>query len=732
VRKIAAAAAAIPLFAYVFVSAALRRLFPGSSGDAGQSRRAGSPDTQLTRSNAARSGSIRTNASSLRGTMSGTGRSYGGDEPPTPMAVPVRSVGPDAAAGAFPVRPFKPELELDGKAQARMIDTTPLPEPADSYAFETRPRRDIGPAVLQVMGMSLAVSLLVAGLLLGLPVKQVAGGTPPSFVPIPPQADSGRSQGDLPLDVGYQVKFSKPMNEASVESAVSISPGVGLKFQWDAAAENVTLVPDPHWTPNTAYVANFSTTATDQQGLALASPMQYAFKSGSLTSGTLIATEVVDQLVSPGTAFQVTFTRPVKALMVQMHLTVALLATCAEPGGNPVLPIGGACPVTTPAASPSDSPSPSPSPSAGASASPSAGPVVPTCPAVGGVTAQPVNGVCPGQVPLDVVGDDPSDVTSQVFTATPNDQLLSNASYRVTFNVGQGGTAATDAVGAALLPVTPLQVTTMSAPGVLRFLPRDGTSTYDTNSPISVRFTAAMDTKSAAAAFTVTDDGAPVLGSKHWSEGNTVLTLSPRGSFGVGSTIKATVTSAARAAGGLHLAETVSATFTVSKRPAVKIGYSASPTKSSPWHGSEVYYMALMNCTRTGGWVTKSGACSSVTHHTLPAQGYVRLNADISNRVARPYAKYMADNRLLSHTLRGTNPHTRMCAAGYCGASWAENIASPSSAGTGGMIQIEVFYQNESWCRCEHYLTIMNPHFHQAGVGVWFSRSVRVAIDYYG
>jgi uncharacterized protein YkwD len=91
----------------------------------------------------------------------------------------------------------------------------------------------------------------------------------------------------------------------------------------------------------------------------------------------------------------------------------------------------------------------------------------------------------------------------------------------------------------------------------------------------------------------------------------------------------------------------------------------------------------------------------------------------------------MADNRLLSHYLRGSNPHSRMCKAGYCGGGWGENIASPSSTGKGGMISIEIFYQNEYWCRCEHYYNIMNPHFGVAGVGVWFSKSVRVAIDFY-
>ena len=682
-RKIAAAAAAIPYIAYVFLQAAIRRLLPGSEVDARDSQ------VSLTSSKRVEGGpSIRTGAGPVRGSATDPRRIYGNSTPP-PMAVPVRQT-----------QAYAEKDLVQSKNQARIADVDlRIPGP---------PRRPLlGAGALQVMAVGVAVALLVSALLLGLPAKQVAGGTPASFAPIPPQASSGRSNGDLPLDVAFGLKFTKPMNEASVESAVSISPQVGLKFQWDALGENLALAPDTHWQPFTTYVVVVGTTATDQQGLGISTPLSDSFKSGSLTSGVLVATDVLDGLVSPGTAFQLTFSRPVKAITVQSHLSITLMAVCTAADGSTTPPLNGTCP-------PVNGLSPTP-----------------VCPTTNGVSIPPLTGFCPSQIPLDVVGDDPTDYASQVFTATPQSQLASKSTFLVTFDPGSGSTAATDAAGATLLPIAPLQITTMSAPEVLRFRPQDGSVTYDTNSPISVRFTTAMDTKSTAAAFTVTANGVPVSGGKNWSEGNTVLTLSPRTSFKVGATIVATVKDSARAAGGLHLGGTASATFTVKTRPASKISGGGSATKSSPWHASEVYYMALMNCTRTGGWVTSSGTCSSVTHHTLPAQGKLGLSAGISNNVSRPYAKYMADNRLLSHYLRGTNPHSRMCKAGYCGGSWGENIASPSSSKTGGMISIEIFYQNEYWCRCEHYANIMNGHFGVAGVGVWVSNSVRVAIDFY-
>jgi uncharacterized protein YkwD len=162
-----------------------------------------------------------------------------------------------------------------------------------------------------------------------------------------------------------------------------------------------------------------------------------------------------------------------------------------------------------------------------------------------------------------------------------------------------------------------------------------------------------------------------------------------------------------------------------------------SPEASSPWYADEIYILNLMNCTRTGGWVIDGGACSSSTDHTLPAQPALVLDPEISAKVARPYAKYLADNRLLTHNLFDTpgsytsTTQSRLCSAGFCGSSWGENLASTSSSGQADMISVEIFYQNESWCRCNHYSNIMDPYFSRVGIGVWEAAGVvRVVVDF--
>ncbi len=571
---------------------------------------------------------------------------------PDPRAMAVRVGPPEKLAS-----PMVPVLPRSLPMAHPLATPRAVSAPIDLGPIDlASPRRKLPKAgTLQAGIVGGAVAVLVAALLIGLPAKQVAGDAPPTFAPLAPQASATRADNQ-PLDAPFQVQFTKPMNQVSVESAIAISPSIPVQYTWDVTAQVLSIVPNPHWQPNQRYSVKIPSAATDQEGLGLATEIDTSFDSGPATTGTIVATQKTGDQISPATTFQLTFTRPVKLATVILRFTIT-----------------------------------------------------PT-------------------VPVAIVGDDPTDAASQVFTMTPKSQLASNTDYAISFVDG-----GTDSAGANLQTVASLATTTMTAPSVVRFRPQDGAISYDTNQVISVRFTVPMDEKTTAAAFSVTVNGAAVSGSLSWSEGDTVLALSPRTSFKIGSTVVARVSTAARAAGGLHVAGTATATFKVSRPVSVSIVWTgASGAGTAKWYGSEVYYLQLMNCTRTGGWVTSAGSCSTETHHTLPAQGNISLNSRISSLVSRPYAKYMADNRLLDHYLNGTNPHSRLCDwGGYCGSSWGENIASPSSAGQGGMIAIEIFYQNEYWCRCEHYYNIMDPYFHEAGIGVWYSNSVRVSIDFY-
>jgi methionine-rich copper-binding protein CopC len=516
-------------------------------------------------------------------------------------------------------------------------------------------------APLKLVLPTLAVALVVSGLLVGLPVKQAAANQLPTFAPLAPEADAHLSQTNVALDAAFQIQFTKPMNAPSVESALSIAPEAEIKLRWDATNQTLSIRPAGHWEAFTSYEVRVGEGAADLEGLALASPIDAIFETGSLTAGELKATQMVGGMASPRTAFQLTFTRPVKYATVIARLSIF--------------------------------------------------------PAV----------------PIDVVGDDPTDSESTVFTITPRSALETGTKYLLLFENGGA-----DSSGSAILPMQSLEVQTLPTPAIVKFTPAGGSVSRDLNQAISVTFSVPMDTKATTAALRVTANRAIQTGRISWSEDDTIMTWTPRRSFSSGTTVGVYLGEGARSTGGIGIGKPQSSTFTISKASTTRIVY--KPPTAIKWENvgpqylsAEKYYLALVNCTRTGGWVISGGYCSTVTHHTRPAQKALTLNAGISDKVARPYAKYMADTCQLNHFLNGTNPHSRLSAAGYHSNSWGENIASPSSASQGGLAAVEVWFQNEyNWRAPNHYTNIMNSHFHSAGVGIWISRCTRLVIDFYG
>ena len=325
-----------------------------------------------------------------------------------------------------------------------------------------------------------------------------------------------------------------------------------------------------------------------------------------------------------------------------------------------------------------------------------------------------------------ILGDDPSDAGSHVFTFIPDAPLALGTSYLVSLS----SAALVDVAGAPLASIEPLTVSTQAVPSVVRFRPRDGSSGVDPGQAISVRFTTKMDETTTTPAFAVTANGKPVTGKTYWAEDDTVLVLTPSAKLTAGAKVVATVSTDATSSGGLNLKASATATFTVDKPSTVRISTGALGVGSSQTQAAESYYLKLMNCTRTGGWVVAGGLCRSSGPHTLPAARALTLDAGISTNVARPFAKFMADRNILNHFANGT-PGQRLARAGYTSYEWAENIGSPSSV-MAGMVAVEIFYQNEAPCRCEHYKNLMNPAFDRVGIGVWVSSGrVRVVIDFY-
>jgi len=296
-----------------------------------------------------------------------------------------------------------------------------------------------------------------------------------------------------------------------------------------------------------------------------------------------------------------------------------------------------------------------------------------------------------------------------------------------------------DADGAPLDTIV-LPVRTVLGPAVVRFRPAPAMTGIARSATVSVRFTQAMDRRSTARAFAVSVGGKPVAGKAAWAEHDTVLVFTPSAALPIGATVAMDVGAGARNTAGVQLAALVHGTFKTLRAPGTtapkpKTSGSGSGAKTGgsavgggSWGAVETYYLGLMNCTRTGGWVTSTGACSSPGGRNVAP---LKLSGGISSKVSRPYAKKIAISGDCSHFIGG-NPGDRLRAAGYTSYRWAENLGCRSGDARSAVLGSHLFFQAEKASNGGHYVNLMNAAYDWVGIGVWVSGGrVRLVIDFY-
>jgi len=333
---------------------------------------------------------------------------------------------------------------------------------------------------------------------------------------------------------------------------------------------------------------------------------------------------------------------------------------------------------------------------------------------------------------LDVV---PSAPGTSTYVFTPSEVLATETPY----SVGLGPLL--DASGAPVAETPAFTVTTTSAPAVVRFRPMSNTANVERGSVLSVRFTESMDRRSTKRAWVVTANGQPVAGTVSFAEKDSVLVFRPASPLPYGAVVEMLVKDTARSAAGAPLEAARSIRFRVQAQP--KVATPARPATGGTiprgssgggsvgggsWGAVETYYLRLMNCTRTGGWVTSSGSCSSPGGRSVRA---LWIDSGISSKVSRPYAKRLATSGQCSHFIGG-NPGNRLRAAGYSSYIWAENLGCRSGNPYSAVLGSHLFFQSERSYNGGHYVNLMNAKYDRVGIGVWVSGGrVRLVIDFY-
>jgi uncharacterized protein YkwD len=490
-----------------------------------------------------------------------------------------------------------------------------------------------------------------------------------AIVPLTQAAFSTTFSTNRGLTDPVQIEFSTAMEPASVAAAITVQPATPIVLSWDPTATVLTVGPRDRWAPATFHTITVLAGALAQSGQPLVRPVRAAFLTRDATTASVTATEPVGDRVATTTDFVVAFGRAIDRETVLTSIRL-----------DPLTP--------------------------------------------GTVTSTPTG-----------------DGHLARYTFAPSAPLKPDVAYRLIV----AGIKDTDGVP---LDTVILAVTTTKAPAVVRFRPRAGTTDVPRDAAISVRFTQAMDRRTTARAFSVSVGGTAIAGVVAWAERDTVLIFTPTAQLPFASTVVMDVTGDATSASGTRLAAVAHGTFQTIKKPAPAKTPAKTPAKpkassggssagsssgggavgGGSWGAVETYYLRLMNCTRTGGWVTSTGTCSSPGGRNVAP---LKLDSGISSKVSRPYAKRIAISGDCSHFIGGT-PGDRLRRAGYTSYRWAENLGCRSGNPYAAVLGSHLFFQSEKSYGGGHYVNLMNAAYNRVGIGVWVSGGrVRLVIDFY-
>lgn len=151
---------------------------------------------------------------------------------------------------------------------------------------------------------------------------------------------------------------------------------------------------------------------------------------------------------------------------------------------------------------------------------------------------------------------------------------------------------------------------------------------------------------------------------------------------------------------------------------------------------AELLGLALLNCTRTGGWVRADGSCRirELAVGASPAPALV-LHKGISSKVAFRWAGELVKASVCDHVIPGKPVlSSRFKSAGFNYPYFGENVG----CGWGGSVEQMVIathrsMQAEKGTRGWHWRNINNPQFKSVGIGVaTLGRQVAIVYDFYG
>jgi hypothetical protein len=522
-------------------------------------------------------------------------------------------------------------------------------------AFYVRVVARTGVAGRALLGLLFGAFIFGAAALASSSTPRAAAEAQPTLDVAAVQAAISPIETNWGVEQPITIHFSAPMQSASVEAAIEITPKAEVRFQWDSTATLLYVQPAVGWSPGTTYSVSVGAGARSQDGATLPPVASAIVAVRAPATATLEPTTMVGKRLSLDSGFRMTFSRAVDLASLRDALTITpavdgTLGLEGAPGDMPVVvwvPIGPLAPDTKYTVS------------LGRSA----------VDLDGAPLADPPSLTLTTVTRPDVVRFRPRDKdtgiaasqTLSVRFSSAMDHASTRAAYHL-YALGTNGkrtevdlskAAVSWAEGDTVLVINPATDLTAGTTYVAEVAPSarssDGAGISDNADDV------------ASATFTV-------AGAAPSSGGGSGTTPPPPKSGGGGSS-------------------------------------------TAPWLDVEKYYLKLANCIHTGGTLHSDGSC---TGYGSNGNSALILDPTLSSCASRPWAKYLADTNQLYHG----NVSGRFEACGYH-VNWGENVGHNQTDPYAGAIRNLLYFQAEKPYLGGHYLNLINRKYTHIGIGVW-------------
>ncbi len=221
----------------------------------------------------------------------------------TPFTVTFnRPVDPESAASRFYLLP-RGGVAVAGEFSWR--------EDGASLVFQ--PEQPLEPAMLYELTVAAGVRDAL-GFALDARQQRIYSTAPMMGIPLPIPGSEG-----VGLDSRIRVPFTRPMDRASVEAGLAVSPAVEGNFMWDE--DTLVFIPQGGLAPDTSYQVLVPADIRDATGAPLARPRQWVFTTGPfLVEVVKPSEEIVTELQQ---AVEFTFALSMDRTSVGAALTIS-------------------------------------------------------------------------------------------------------------------------------------------------------------------------------------------------------------------------------------------------------------------------------------------------------------------------------------------------------------------------------------------------------------------------